>query len=271
MVQRLKMFRKINVIQFLWIPFFWLNALDAQSQDTPKVYHAPYLSGEITIDGHPDQAWVNAEWTDYFMDIQGPDENPPRLQTRVKMMWDEHGLYLLVWLEEDHLWADLVDRDAIIFWENDFEVFVKPDTRTDHYFEYEINARNTLMDLLMTKPYNQGGKAILTWNSSTVRHAVMLEGTLNNPTDTDRGWWVELMIPYRDLMHFGADIAPAEGKSWRINFSRVQWQTEVEEGRYVKRKDQWGRPLPEDNWVWSPQYEINMHIPEHWGTVRFVK
>ena len=24
-----------------------------------------------------------------------------------------------------------------------------------------------------------------------------------------------------------------------------------------------------DNWVWSPQGEINMHIPEMWGQVQF--
>jgi hypothetical protein len=28
-------------------------------------------------------------------------------------------------------------------------------------------------------------------------------------------------------------------------------------------------PHPEDNWVWSPQGAINMHLPGHWGTVVF--
>jgi hypothetical protein len=35
------------------------------------------------------------------------------------------------------------------------------------------------------------------------------------------------------------------------------------EGKYVKQ------PGREDNWVWSPQGAINMHLPEHWGFVRF--
>ena len=29
--------------------------------------------------------------------------------------------------------------------------------------------------------------------------------------------------------------------------------------------------LPEDNWVWSPQGAINMHLPERWGRLRFHK
>jgi hypothetical protein len=27
--------------------------------------------------------------------------------------------------------------------------------------------------------------------------------------------------------------------------------------------------LAEDNWVWSPQGLINMHVPERWGWVEF--
>jgi hypothetical protein len=44
----------------------------------------------------------------------------------------------------------------------------------------------------------------------------------------------------------------------------------VANGRYVKVLDPaTGRPLPEDNWVWSPQGLIAMHYPEMWGIVQF--
>jgi len=49
-----------------------------------------------------------------------------------------------------------------------------------------------------------------------------------------------------------------------VNFSRVEWQVETTGGRYEKVA---GRK--EDNWVWSPQGEVNMHIPDRWGYVRF--
>ncbi|WP_243663860.1 hypothetical protein [Rhodothermus marinus] len=55
-----------------------------------------------------------------------------------------------------------------------------------------------------------------------------------------------------------------------MNFSRVQWPLEVVDGRYRKRRDPaTGRPLPESNWVWSPQGVVNMHLPERWGYVQF--
>ena len=42
------------------------------------------------------------------------------------------------------------------------------------------------------------------------------------------------------------------------------------DGRYVKRlKPGTKDPLPEKNWVWSPQGAINMHMPERWGHVQF--
>jgi hypothetical protein len=45
---------------------------------------------------------------------------------------------------------------------------------------------------------------------------------------------------------------------------------EIDERGYSKAKDpETGKPLPEDNWVWSPQGLINMHYPEMWGFVQF--
>ncbi|PLX11896.1 MAG: hypothetical protein C0598_07125 [Marinilabiliales bacterium] len=65
---------------------------------------------------------------------------------------------------------------------------------------------------------------------------------------------------------------PAVGDEWRVNFSRVQWKTEVIDGEYVKVLNEQGlKPLAEDNWVWSPQGVINMHIPETWGKLKFVE
>ena len=55
------------------------------------------------------------------------------------------------------------------------------------------------------------------------------------------------------------------GETWRINFSRVEWRVNTARNRYEKL------PGKEDNWVWSPQGVIDMHRPETWGFVRFVR
>jgi hypothetical protein len=59
-------------------------------------------------------------------------------------------------------------------------------------------------------------------------------------------------------------VPPKDGDRWRINFSRVEWDTEVAGGQYRKVKGK-----PEHNWVWSPQGVIDMHRPERWGYLQF--
>ena len=46
-------------------------------------------------------------------------------------------------------------HDAVIFHNNDFEVFIDPDGDTHNYYELEINALNTVWDLFITKPYRE--------------------------------------------------------------------------------------------------------------------
>ncbi len=49
-----------------------------------------------------------------------------------------------------------------------------------------------------------------------------------------------------------------------MNFSRVEWEFDYHKGGYLRRE---GPPC--DNWVWSPQGVVNMHVPEMWGYVDF--
>lgn len=62
---------------------------------------------------------------------------------------------------------------------------------------------------------------------------------------------------------------PKEGEIWRINFSRVEWNTHIVDGKYIKDKDNDGKIKPEQNWVWSPQGLIDMHQPQRWGYLQF--
>lgn len=238
----------------------------------PRLYLCQRASGPVTVDGRLDEAaWANAPWTDRFVDIDGVRAVP--LLTRVKMLWDDTHFYIAAELEEPDLWATLTTRDAIIFHDNDFEVFIDPDGDTHNYYELEVNAFGTAWDLLLVKPYRDGGPALHAWDVAGLQVGVALNGTLNTPGDRDAGWTVELALPWQVLKEAAPGRrGPAPGDRWRVNFSRVQWRLDVEDGRYVKRLDpSTGKPLPEDNWVWSPQGAINMHMPERWGYVEFVE
>jgi hypothetical protein len=232
----------------------------------PRGYVCPRASQPIVIDGKlDDAAWKDAPWTEDFVDIEGDKKPKPRFRTRAKMLWDEEYFYVAAEMEEPHVWGTLTKHDAIIFQDNDFEVFIDPNGDNHEYYEFEINALNTGWDLFLTKPYRDGGSALHAWEIPGLKTAVHIDGTLNDPRDTDRGWTVEMAFPWAVLREAARRAAPPkEGDQWRVNFSRVEWKHEIVDGKY--------RKVPktrEDNWVWSPQHTIDMHKPELWGYVQF--
>jgi hypothetical protein len=231
----------------------------------PERYECRRAPSPIRIDGKlDDPAWQSAAWTGYFVDIEGAAKPAPRFRTRAKMLWDDRRLYIAAELEEPHVWATLTAHDSVIFRDNDFEVFLNPTGDTLNYFEFEINALNTGWDLFLPRPYRKRGKADNSWEIPGLETAVAIDGTLNDPRDRDRGWTVEIAMPWPAFTEHSGKGRPNVGDEWRINFSRVEWQVDVVAGKYVKRPG-----LREDNWVWSPQGEIDMHVPERWGYVRF--
>lgn len=233
---------------------------------------APSIDGEL-VEG----AWATAEWTAPFGDIEGSNKPAPRFLTRAKMLWDEDALYIAAEMQEPHLWAEYTKRDEIVFHQHDFEVFIDPDGDGAAYYELEVNVLATIFDLYLHRMYRQGGPADHGWDCDGLRTAIGVSGTVNDSSDVDTGWRVEWAIPWSCLRpppaHAGDSTdahrhgaAPHPGDAWRINFSRVEWQIEVHEGKY--------RKVPgtrEDNWTWTPQWVVDMHLPRHWGFVTFLK
>ncbi len=218
------------------------------------------------LDGRLDKApWTDAQWTDDFVDIEGDKKPKPRFRTRAKMMWNDEYLFVGATLDEPHVWGTLTERDCVIFQDNDFEVFIDPNGDNHLYAEFEMNALNTVWDLLLVKPYRDGGPAITGWDIHGLKSAVHVDGTINDPSVEDKGWSLEIAFPWKALVEIaGRNCPPHDGDQWRINFSRVEWHVNVEDGKYHKVPG-----LPEDNWVWSPQGVVDMHQPRTWGVLQF--
>jgi hypothetical protein len=245
-----------------------LAALDApDGYLPPRGYVCHRAGGPIAIDGKLDEAaWQAVPWTEDFVDIEGVRRPPPRYRTRVKMLWDDQYFYVAAELQEPHVQGTCTKHDSYIFHEdNDFEVFIDPDGTNHNYVELEMNALNTTWDLLLKKPYRDGGPAHDEYEIDGLKTAVHVQGTVNDPRDIDKGWTIELAFPWATLGRLSKRPAPPrDGDYWRVNFSRVQWTFDIVDGMYRRVKDQ-----REDNWVWSPQGVVDMHRPESWGYVQF--
>ena len=227
---------------------------------------APQIDGKLT-----DAAWAAAPWSEAFVDIEGDRRPRPGFLTRAKMLWDDDYFYVAADLEEPDVWGTLTTRDAVIYHDNDFELFIDPDGDTHAYYELEVNALGTPWDLLLLKPYRDHGPAIHGWDIAGLRLGIDVRGTLNRPGDRDDGWSVEIAMPWTALSEAAPGRKPPQaGERWRLNFSRVEWTVDASGDRYVKKtKPGTTEALPEHNWVWSPQGAVAMHMPERWGYVQF--
>lgn len=245
-------------------------------------YKTTQLSPESLTGNLSREVWQEVAWTKDFVDIS--THTTPALQTRAKIRWDDSFLYVAAELEEPKPWATLREHDSVIFHDNDFEVFVDANATTHYYKEFEMNAFNTTWMLVLNKPYNDGGYENSTrvfpngWTMQPPLRSVasvVPPDALNNPSKQGNHWTVEIAMPLASLVQETGAALPQPSTFWRINFSRVQWHLKVNPatGKYEKNASCQSCPSPgspnEDNWVWSPQYEIAMHLPERWGILQF--
>jgi len=268
--------RPIRLITALGLPLALAYAAVSKAPE-PKIPFDPpgyvcYRAAvPVQIDGDLDEdVWTKVPWSDNFLDIEAGGRSRPRFRTMAKMLWDDDYFYIGAYLEEPNVWATLTERDSIIFQDNDFELFIDPDGDTHNYYELEMNALNTVWDLFLVKPYRDGGPALHAWDIQGLKTAVRIGGTLNNPGDKDKAWFIEIALPWDVLKEAASPKAsPKPGDQWRVNFSRVEYRVNVVDGAIVKAADAAGKTLPEDNWVWAPTGLVNIHYPEMWGYVQF--
>jgi hypothetical protein len=244
-----------------------------QIEFSPKKYVCYKSVEALNVDGKLDEsAWNRTEWTDDFADIEGSVKPTPRFRTRAKMLWDEKYFYIAAEISEPDVWGTLKNRDDIIFFDNDFEIFLDPDGNTHSYCEFEMNALNTVWDLLLIEPYRDiNNAAVNGFDIKGLKSGVSINGTINQPGDKDNCWTVEVAFPWESFNEISElKLPPKDADQIRINFSRVEWKTEVVDGKTKKQiNPATNKPYPEDNWVWSPQGVVNMHYPEMWGYVQF--
>jgi hypothetical protein len=192
------------------------------------------------------------------------------------LLYDETYLYIgaLLHADANHpVIASFTERNSPIYQQDsDFEVFIDPTGGSNQYYkEFEINAYNTIWNLMLDKPYLDGGveySARVAKPGEEMYYEVkdqssatrVLEGHLNSKNGTNTVWSVEMRWSFADLQqHFSNAAHPKPGARWRINFSRVE-----RKGRL--------------NWTWQPQIqwngsaytgEVNMHLPNAWGYLIF--
>lgn len=247
---------------------------------------------KFAIDGDlTKRAWQAAPKSHRFVDLVSGE--PGFFDTRVACLWDEHALYVGFWCEEPQVRATLTERDSFIWFDNDVEVFLGGD---DCYYEFEVNAFNTVyevfyiwqdalkrgsrfdvpefdlhagqvdvlggfQDVTRVGKHPRGRRwAFMDWDFPGLQSAVKIDGRINDPSHVDRGWTIELALPWAGMKSLFASRAlpPREGDTLRAAFSRF------EALRYH------GKTVPESpGWALNPHGVYDSHIPECFSYLHF--
>mmetsp|Transcript_38046 Transcript_38046/g.60168 ORF Transcript_38046/g.60168 Transcript_38046/m.60168 type:complete len:223 (-) Transcript_38046:448-1116(-) len=173
----------------------------------PRQYINYFTSIPPVIDGFLNETvWEEVGWSSEYVDIQGHGFTKPRFTTRMKMRYDDDWFYVAGIMEEPQAWANITQRNSIIYEDNDFEVFFDPAGTTHYYKEWEMNANNAIWDLCLNKPYLNGGYENSSrlysngFDMTTARSAVWVNGTLNDPALGSTSWTVEIAYPISGLV-----------------------------------------------------------------------
>jgi hypothetical protein len=188
------------------------GASAAAAEDVPE-YRVKRTPTPPVIDGDlSDPVWRNATEVTLVGSMNG---EKPRLRTTARLLYDDKNLYVAFDAEDPDVWGTLMNRDDPIYGQEVVEIFLDANADMKTYNELEVSPNNTIFDAYF--PARRQGMD-LTWDSK-MRTGVKIRGTLNDPSDVDQGWSVEMAIPFATLAE--VPRLPQPGDTWRFNLYRL--------------------------------------------------
>ena len=207
----------------------------------------------VTVDGRlTEKVWSQVDPVGVFRLADGSGE--PQLPTEVRACWDDRNLYLAFVAIDTDIWGKMRQRDDPIYDEEVVEAFICSGEDVTRYYEFEFSPHNVVFDAAIQCPESGDRrylKADLGWDCEGLQSAVEVVGTLDDPSDVDERWTVEVALPFSQIGRGGR--APADGELWRANFYRID---RAGEGEFS---------------CWSPTKAVpaNFHVPARYGELVF--
>jgi len=181
----------------------------------------------ITIDGRLDEpAWQAAESTGPFVDVRSGQVSPSLpTQGSARVLWDDTFLYVGFEVSDKkvHGGWPAGAKDAHLWEKDTVEMMIDPDGDGDNkdYYEIQVNPQNLVFDT-QYDDYNspngngRGPFGHEEWSANLVS-AVEVHGTLDDDSDVDQGYTVEMKVPWASFTK-AQRSPPAPGTTWRMNF-----------------------------------------------------
>jgi predicted TIM-barrel fold metal-dependent hydrolase len=196
----------------------------AAADESPRPAPAPTWpvprTADFTIRGDGSlPEWDKAAWLSLARRGSGADYT-----TRVKVLYSETGLYVLMDATDRKLSATMTEDFSDLWLEDVFEFFLWPDEKQSIYFEYEISPLAVELPILVP---NVDGE-FLGWRpwhyegSRKIQKATTAVGGPKKSGATVNGWRAEIFMPF-ELLKPLAGVPPKPGSRWRANFYRMDY------------------------------------------------
>jgi Carbohydrate family 9 binding domain-like len=239
-------------------PFFAALLLPAQSTERqgpiPPIPETTvsWTGTSIAVDGElREAAWAQAPVLE--LGFPWDSQQGAKQKTRVRLLWDDKNLYLGYECEDADITAQHEKRDDPTYTDDAVEAFINPrPEQTDVYLGFEMNARAVMYDYV----YFQTRYLFKRLNLEGIVLATKLDGTLNARGDSDKGWTLEVSIPFAEFQPLAQNVPPKPGDRWALNLNR--WDG-VQPDRRLSMWSDSGLARP------------NPHNPKRFGVIRFVK
>jgi len=218
--------------------------------DIPELSVPQLPSGaSLIIDGVlDDPAWVLAASTGEFVNVgSGEPNTSTQLGGRARLLWNQSALFLALEIRDTDIRGDFQKGavDPHLWSESTAEIMIDPEGDGDNrdYYEIQIGPQGLVFDSRFDD-YNQprvlpnGPFGHEEW-SAHVKLAVVLQGTLSDSSDQDRGYSIEAQIPWSSFDKLKV-TPPKVGSVWRINFyamhsnGGVAWSPILGQGNFHK-------------------------------------
>ena len=226
-------------------------AVTVTAQSSVPRYEIKRAAAPPAIDGSLDEAaWRNAPVA--VLQFLWESQTGPKQTTRARLLWDAQALYVGFDADDADITAQFLERDDPTYRDDAVEIFINPNPQQEAvYYGFEMNARGVLYDYL-----NYNSRTLFKrFDATGVKIAASLRGSLNDRTDTDRGWSLEAVIPWPNFEELSRR-PPVAGTVWKANFNR--WDG-VQPNR---RMSIWSDPQNSESWP---------HVPSRFGEIVFVE
>ena len=188
---------------YLVLIFLFLSVVGYSQK---KVLKTKFITEKIEIDGQLDEnIWLSADVaTDFIMLV--PDNGkiiPENKKTEIKVLYDNDAIYIGAIMHDDtpeKILREITPRDN--FGTSDlFGVFINGFNDGQQDFQFFVNAADGQSDCINTDTNGEDYSWDAVWKSKAVI--------------TDKGWVVEMRIPYAALRFSGENK-----QTWGLNFFR---------------------------------------------------